>query len=84
MIYVISKILEVVGGVTLCLIIFSLTKHICKKIHFHRHSYQVHHIWRIYDKDRDCEKWDLHCKCEKCGKFKQITFWNDGLKLDVK
>ena len=85
----ISKLLEIVGAGTIFIVIYFLVELWWEKwgqfwFKFHKHSFKVHHIWRIDDKERGCEKWDLHCKCEKCGKFKQITFWNDGIKLEVK
>jgi hypothetical protein len=88
-IHLISKILEIIGAGTICIVIYFLIQLWWEKwgqfwFKFHKHSFKVHHIWRIDDKERGCEKWDLYCKCEKCGKFKQITFWNDGIKLEVK
>lgn len=48
---------------------------------FHKHLYHVHSIWQINDTERGCEKWSICFKCEKCNKEKEISFWNDKIKL---
>lgn len=86
---VFSMFLMLVGALTVGVVIFLLFMLWWENwgrywFKFHKHTYQVNHIWRIDSKERGCEQWDICFKCEKCGKDKHITFWNDGIKLEVK
>lgn len=88
MINIIRTFFTLVGMGTICVVIYFVLRLWWEKwgqfwFKLHKHSYQIHHIWRIDNKERGCEKWELNCKCEKCGKFKKVVFWNDGIKLEV-
>ena len=77
-----------IGVATTGLILYVLLK-VCwqtwlkRLLHIHKHSYQILYIASGYNKDRNCEKWDICFKCEKCGKYKDAKFWNDRIKLKV-
>ena len=88
MIDAIRSFFELFGACTTFLVIYFLVKFWWEKwgqfwFKFHKHSYQVHHIWRYHDIERGCDYWELCLQCEKCGKGKAFRFWNDKIKLKV-
>ncbi len=88
MIDFIRKFFELLGMCTLWVVIYFIVRLWWEKwgqfwFKYHKHSYQVHHIWRYHDIERGCDYWELCLRCEKCGKEKACSFWNDKIKLKV-